>query len=305
MRVFIAGATGVLGRRVVPQLVERGYEVTAVGRTHEKRERLEAWGARPVGLDLFDSAAVLRAVSDAGADAIVNLATAVPPAGFGMLLPWAWREMDRVRRVVSSNLAEAALTTDHALRVVQESFAPIYADGGDEWLDEAADVRPARYNRAALEAEAQAQRLTAAGRTGVVLRFAYMYGPHDPVTDRLVDGMRRGWFPLFGAPDAYGSWIHHDDAAAAVLVALGLPAGVYNVVEDEPSRRREVANAVAEALRVRPPRFMPGWTALLGGSVARTLARSLRISNRRLRETSDWAPRYPTTMEGLKAVIAE
>lgn len=305
MRIFIAGATGVLGRRVVPQLVERGYEVTAVGRTQEKRERLEAWGAHPVELDLFDSAAVLRAVSDAGADAIVNLATAVPPAGFGMLLPWSWREMDRVRRVVSSNLAEAALTTDHVLRVVQESFAPIYADGGDEWLDEAADVRPARYNRAALEAEAQAQRLTAAGRTGVVLRFAYMYGPHDPVTEQLVDGIRRGWFPLFGAPDAYGSWIHHDDAAAAVLAALELPAAVYNVVEDEPSRRREVADAVAEALGVRPPRFMPVWTVLLGGSVARTLGRSLRISNRRLRETSDWAPRFPTTMDGLKAVIAE
>lgn len=289
-----------MGRRVVPTLVEAGHDVSAVGRTAEKRRWLEEVGARAVEVDLFDAAAVRNAVDDA--EVVINLTTAVPPAGIRMMLPWSWREMDRVRRHVSANLVDAAVSAD-VRRVIQESFAPIYADGGDAWLDESAEVRPARYNRSVLDAEAQADRLSREGRVGVVLRFAYMYGPRDPLTEQLLDGVRRGWFPIFGSPDAYGSWIAHDDAAAAVIAALDVPPGIYNVVEDEPMRRRELAEGLAQTLGVKPPRFLPGWVTALGGGVAATLARSLRISNRKLRRASDWAPRYPTTLEGLKAII--
>lgn len=289
-----------MGRRVVPTLVEAGHDVSAVGRTAEKRRWLEEVGARAVEVDLFDAAAVRNAVDDA--EVVINLTTAVPPAGIRMMLPWSWREMDRVRRHVSANLVDAAVSAD-VRRVIQESFAPIYADGGDAWLDESAEVRPARYNRSVLDAEAQADRFSREGRVGVVLRFAYMYGPRDPLTEQLLDGVRRGWFPIFGSPDAYGSWIAHDDAAAAVIAALDVPPGIYNVVEDEPMRRRELAEGLAQTLGVKPPRFLPGWVTALGGGVAATLARSLRISNRKLRRASDWAPRYPTTLEGLKAII--
>lgn len=300
MRIFVAGATGVIGRRVVPELVEAGHDVRAVGRTPEKRRRLEERGARAVEVDMFDAAAVRSAVRDA--EVVINLTTAVPPAGIRMLLPWSWREMDRVRRHISANLVDAALS-GQIRRIIQESFAPIYADGGDAWLDETAEVRPVDYNRSVLEAEDQADRFTRAGRPGVVLRFAYMYGPRDPVTRQLLDGVRRGWFPLFGNPDAYGSWIAHDDAAAAVVAALDVPAGIYNVVEDEPMRRRDLAEGLAQSLGVKSPRFLPDWMTALGGGVAATLARSLRISNRKLREASDWAPRYPTTLEGLRAIV--
>jgi nucleoside-diphosphate-sugar epimerase len=301
MRIFIAGATGVLGRRAVPLLVEAGHEVTAVGRTPEKRRQLERAGARAVEVDLFDAAAVRRVV--AGAEVICNLATAVP-RGFHGFLPWSWRAMDRVRRQVSANVVDAALATGTVQRVIQESFAPIYADGGDAWVDESAVVRPARYNRSTLDAEANADRFTRAGRVGVVLRFGLLYGPGDALTLQIVDAIRRGWFPLFGRPEGYSSWAAHDDAARAVVAALGVPAGIYNVVEDDPLRRRELADGIARLLGAPPPRFLPPWAAHLGGVVGETLARSLRISNRKLKGASGWAPRYATAVDGFEAVVA-
>ena len=257
MRIFLSGASGALGRPAVPLLLEAGHEVTAVGRTPEKRKLLEGLGARAVEVDLFDAAAVARAVR--GADAICNLATAVPPADLRLLLPWSWHEMDRVRRRVSANLVDAALAGETVRRVIQESFAPIYAAAGDAWVDETSLVRPARYNRSALDAEAHTERFTRGGRDGVVLRFGMFCGPGDPATLQLVDAIRRGWFPLFGRPDAYSSWAAHEDAARAVVAALDVPPGIYNVVEDEPMRRRELADGMAALLGVRPPRFLPAW----------------------------------------------
>jgi nucleoside-diphosphate-sugar epimerase len=303
MRVFVSGATGVLGRRAVPLLLEAGHEVTAVGRTPEKRRLLEQLGARAVEVDLFNAAAVRRALE--GAELICNLATAVPPPDLRVFLPWSWREMRRIRRHASANLVDAALAVGTGQRVIQESFAPIYADGGDAWLDESSVVRPARYNRSVLDAEAHADRFTRAGRVGVVLRFGLLYGPGDALALQLVNGVRRGWFPLFGRPDGYSSWAAHDDAASAVVAALGVPAGVYNVAEDEPVRRRDLANGIAQLLGVRPPRFLPRWATHFGGSLGETLARSLRVSNRKLKRVSGWTPRYGTTLEGFEAVIAQ
>lgn len=300
MRIFVAGATGVVGRLAVPLLVAGGHDVTGVGRTEDKRARLQRSGARGIAVDLFDAAAVRRAV--AGHDVVINLATAVPPLSRAML-PVAWRGMDRVRRQVSANLVSAALAGDTIARVVQESFAPIYADGGDRWIDESSPVRPVRYNRSVLDAESSAERMTAAGRSGVVLRFAGFYGPHDPFTQQLLTMVRRGWFPLFGPPDGYFSFVAHADAATAVVAALGVPAGVYNVVEQEPLRRRELANGIAELLGARPPRFVPTWVSRLAGSVGDLLGRSLRIANRRLEAASGWTPAYRTTLDGLRAIV--
>jgi nucleoside-diphosphate-sugar epimerase len=300
-RIFVAGATGVLGRYTLPLLLDAGFEVTGVARTVEKQAWLERLGARSVLLDAFDPGAVRRAVE--GSEVIINLTTAVPKPGPGLLLPWSWRAMDRVRRQVSANLADAALAGGTVRRMIQESFAPIYADGGDAWLDEAAPVRALRYNRSTLDAERQADRLTRAGRAGVVVRFGLLYGPDDESTMQVIESVRRGMFPLPGGPDGYGSWVAHEDAARAVVAALGVPAGTYNVVEDQPMRRGELGAGLARLLSARPPRFLPTWASRLAGSVARTLARSERISNRKLRSASDWAPRYPTTLEGLAAIL--
>jgi len=244
MRIFVTGATGVLGSRAVPLMLEAGHEVFAVGRSAEKRAHLEGQGAR------------------------------------------------------------AVLAGSTGQRVIQESFAPIYADGGDAWLDESSRVQPASYNRTALDAEASAERFTRAGRLGLVLRFGMLYGFGDGFTATLIGGVRRGWFALFGRPDGFCSWAEHEDAARAVVAALGVPAGIYNVVEDEPMRRRELANGLARALSVRPPRLPPRWATPLGGVVGRTIARSPRVSNRKLRGASGWAPKYRTALEGFGAIIA-
>jgi nucleoside-diphosphate-sugar epimerase len=300
MRILLTGATGVIGRRVIPLLVAEGHSVAAVGRSVTKREELERLGARGFELDLFDQRAVNRAV--AGAEVICNLATAVP-RGSRALLPWSWREMSRIRREASANLLNAALQSRRVRLLIQESFAPIYADAGEQWIDETSPVEPARYNRSVLAAEANAARFAQRGGSGVVLRFGLFYGPGDPLTNSLLENIKRGRFPLFGRPDGYTSWVAHDDAATAVIAALNLPSGIYNVVEEEPLRRRDLANGIAELLHVDPPRFLPSWMATVGGSVARTLARSLRISNRKFREASGWIPRYPTPLHGLAAVL--
>src|SRR5262249_23287362 len=133
MRILVTGATGVIGRRVIPLLVQRGHEVTAVARSAEKAERLRRAGATPVVLDLFDRDAVGRAV--AGHEVVINLATHIPSSTTAMFLPGAWRENDRVRREGSAILVDAAIAGG-ATRFVQESFAPIYADSGDRWIDE-------------------------------------------------------------------------------------------------------------------------------------------------------------------------
>src|SRR4051794_26282590 len=167
MRIFVTGATGVTGRRAVPLLIDAGHEVTAVARSPEKAAALERAGARAAQVDLFDAAAMRRAV--AGHDAVINLATAVPPSSRA-LLPGAWKEMGRIRRDASAILVDAALAGG-VQRFVQESFAPIYADNGEGWIDEGSPVKPAAYNRTTLDAERSADRFTRGGGTGVALRF--------------------------------------------------------------------------------------------------------------------------------------
>ena len=301
MRIFVTGATGVVGRRLVPRLLGAGHDVSAVARTQEKHAALERTGARAVTLDLFDRDAARAAV--AGHDVVVNLATHVPSSGVRMFLPGAWREMDRIRREASANLADGALAGG-STRFVQESFAPIYPDSGDRWIDETTRPRPGRYNRSVLDAERAAERFGAGGGVWVVLRFAGFYGPDATHVLEMLPMVRRGWAPLPGRPDAYWSSISHDDAASAVLAALALPSGIYNVTDDEPLRRRDYFDAIADALGVPPPSPMPSWLPTLMGSLGETLSRSLRISNRKLREASAWVPRLPSAREGWRAVVA-
>lgn len=302
MRIFVAGATGVIGTRALPLLVSAGHDVTAVGRTPGKRALLERLGARAVTVDLFDPLAVHRAV--AGHDTIINLATAVPSPVWRGLLPGAWHEMDRVRRQVSANLVEAAIASGTAKRIIQESFAPIYPDSGDRWIDESSPVRPGTFNGSVLDAESNVERFGRAGGPVVVLRFGGLYGPDDPATVQIIDAVRRGWFPLFGRPESWFSFVAFEDAATAVVAALGVPGGIYNVVEHEPLRRRQLAEGLARLLGVKPPRFLPTWVARLAGSLGETLARSQRISNRKLERASGWSPKFPTTLDGLAAVVA-
>jgi nucleoside-diphosphate-sugar epimerase len=285
MKVFVTGATGVVGSPAVRLLVEAGHSVTAAARTAQRAALLRSLGATPVILDLFDPAAVRAAV--AGHDAVCNLATHIPPISRAAL-PGAWNENDRIRREVSRNLVDAALATG-ATRFVQESICFFYRDLGDSWIDEDVALDLPAYARSTADAETQARRFTEAGGTGVVLRFGMFYGPHSEVP------------PLLGR-DGYMSPLHTDDAAAAVVAALRAPAGVYNVADDEPPTRSEYAGVTA-ALGTRTRLVPPGALALLGSRTT-VLTRSQRVSNRRFREATGWAPRYPSVREGWPSVAA-
>ena len=149
MRIFLTGATGVIGRRVLPLLVGLDHSVTAVAHRAQSRSEIELVGAVLVQVDLFARDAIQRAV--AGHDAVINLATHLP-AGLRMFLSGAWAENDRIRRIASANLVDAAIAGG-VTRFIQESFAPAYPDRGDACIDERTPIAPVRYNRSVVDAE--------------------------------------------------------------------------------------------------------------------------------------------------------
>ncbi|HUP88912.1 MAG TPA: NAD(P)-dependent oxidoreductase [Longimicrobiales bacterium] len=272
MKLFITGGSGVIGRRAIPAFEALGHEVIAP-RRHE--------------LDLFDAGAVTAAVR--GCDVVINLATSVPSPPARALLPGAWRSMDRIRRDASRIIADATRGSGSVHTLIQESFAPIYESAGADWITEESPVRAARYNRSTLDAESNA--LTFAGGKAIVLRFALFYGPHDSATEQLLESVRKGRFMMFGDPNNYFTYVHHDDAASAVVAALTADGGIYNVAENEPLRRRDLAEGLARTLGVEPPKFLPRFASKLAGSVGETLSREQRISNAKLR-TTGWTARH-------------
>lgn len=302
MRIFVTGATGVVGRRVIPLLVERGYSVTAIGRSPSKRARLEKQRATAVDVDLFDPRSLRRSLG--GHDAVLNLATHMPSSAMRMLLRWSWRENDRIRREGSAALVDAALAAGVG-RFVQESFAAVYEDGGDRWIDERWPLRPASYNRTVLDAERSAERFGAAGGVGIIVRFSLFYGPDSHALHEMVRTIRRGWSPLPGGRATYVSSISHDDAATAVIAALDAPSGAYNVTDDEPVPRGEWVDSLADALSVPRPKPLPQLVSRFGGSTMRLLARSQRMSNAKLRDITGWSPRWPSVREGWPAIAPQ
>ena len=191
MKVFFAGATGVVGKRAVAGFVAAGHDVTAVARNRAKADYLRLVGAQPVSVDLFDAAAVNAAV--AGHDVVVNMATHIPPLSKAAM-PGAWKENDRIRTEVSRNLADAVIA--HGVgRYIQESITFHYEVDGDAPIDEDRPLRIAAYAKSTLDAEAQAQRVTEAGGVGIVLRFGMFYGPDSNQTVTQVRMLRRRYQP--------------------------------------------------------------------------------------------------------------
>jgi nucleoside-diphosphate-sugar epimerase len=297
MRVFVAGGTGAIGGHAVPALVRAGHEVTALARTPEKAARLSQQGATAVTVSIFDWAALTEAFS--GHQAVVNLATAIPPTS-KFLRTKAWAANDRVRTEGSAVIVEAAIAAGVS-RVLQESVSMLYRDRGSAWIDEdwPTDHYPmARANHAA---EASANRFTAAGGAGVVLRFGWFYGPGARHSEKFLALARRRICVMLGPPATYVSSIHVADGGAAIAAALTVPTGTYNVVDDEPLTKRAYADALAAAAGTRVCLRVPGRLALLLGDRATSLTWSLRVSNTRFCRVSGWAPMYPSAREGWMA----
>ena len=299
VNVFVAGATGVLGRRAVALLVAQGHDVTGIARTDEREALLRRLGAAATRIDIFDIDAVRAAVT--GFDVVCNLATHIPPPR-QMAKNGAWADNDRLRTEASRNLADAA-AGGGAARFIQESIAFLYRSAGDAVIDESSPVDPIANVKTAAVAEANAARVNDAGGAAVILRFAAFYGPDSDSTETMVRLARRR-IALGAGPDAFVSSITTDDAASAVVAALSAPAGIYNVGDDEPVTRREFFACLARALDVHPPFIAPAALSKLGGEKASVLARSQRVSNARLRQATGWAPRYRSVREGWPMVVA-
>lgn len=300
-RVFVAGATGVLGWRAVRALVAAGHDVTGIARSDEKAALLRSLGATPVRVDLFDAGAIRDAV--AGHDVVCNLATHVPPPS-EMARRDAWSEHERIRTEGSRILVDAAIAAGASV-YVQESLAFAYEDGGDRWLDEDAPLMAGGVATAVRAAEEQVARFTAAGGRGIALRFGQFYAPDSTQTIASVRLARRGGSMHVGTPDGYAPLISCDDAASAVVAALDAPAGVYNVVDDEPMTRRELdvvmANAIGASRLVRPPAA----ALRLGGDATGIFRVSHRASNARFKQATGWSPRFPSAREGYRQLARE
>ena len=298
--VFVTGGTGAIGGHAVPALTSAGHQVSALARSRAKAGQLRQQGATPVEVPLFDVKGLTEAF--AGHDVVINLATAIPPMRQFMNTR-AWAASQRVRTEGSAAVVDAALAAGVS-RVVQESVVMLYADGGDTWLDEDAPVERYPMAEGNHAAEAGTRRFTGHGRTGVVLRFGWFYGPGGAHSEQMLALARRHIVMTLGSPDSYQSSIHMADAGAAVTAALEVPAGVYNVVDDQPLTKREYAGALAAAAGVTPWIRGPGRAAMLSGNRLTSLTRSVRAANSRFKAASGWAPGYPSAREGWMATAA-
>lgn len=290
MRILFTGATGVLGNAAIPALVATGHQVDAVARRDADRRRLAAVGASPVAVDLFDPTQI--AVAVAGTDVVFHYATAIPPRK-DYPRREAWSMNDRLRSEATRLLVDAALVAG-VDRLVQQSITFVYADGGDMWLDEDAPIGPVRENlRSALDAEAEVDRFRLGGGTGVTLRHALVYGPR--ASDEYVAALRAGEIVIQGNGANFVSSVHVDDLATSLVAALEAPDGVYNVSDDRPVTAWEYNASLAGLLEVAAPRRMPAGRPVV----------SHRVSNRRFRETTGWAPRRPSVVDGWPTVVSD
>lgn len=296
MRVFVAGATGVLGTAAVRSLVAAGHKVTGIARSGPKRDVLDGAGATPVAADLFDQAALRHAVS--GHDVVVNLATSIPP-GTAAMRAKNWRENDRIRTEASRNLAEAA-AAEGVLRLVQEAISFVYEDGGGEWITERHPVRPNAMTASSITATENAMDFADAYRFAVVLRFGLLYGD-EPATRWQLDRVRKGKAVVMGDPAGYLSPITVQDAAAAVVASLAAPSGVYNV-SGPPLTRAEWAEALGRAAGVGgPARYLSPLAMRLIAKRVEPFLRSQRISSDAFHNATGWRARTAVA-DGLAAL---
>jgi nucleoside-diphosphate-sugar epimerase len=284
-RIFVTGATGVIGRRSVEQMVNEGHSVTAVARSDAKADQLRKLGATPISIDLFDVAALTKAF--AGHDAVVNLATNIP-TGLSAVNPRAWRTNDRLRREASAAIA-AAVAAAGVGRMVQESITFPYVANGSDWISEDHPRTYFSLNQSTVDA-ASATNSVVPGAAGVVLRFGMFMAPESPHMRMVLAVARRGFFAPMGSPDGYISFIHADDAAGAVVAALGVPSGTYNVAEAEPDTRALHRDTLAGVVGRKTLRQIPKLIVKAGGAATESFTRSHRISSELLQGVSSWRP---------------
>ena len=300
MRVFVAGASGAIGTRLVPQLIEAGHQVIGTSTTAAGADRVRKLGAEAAVLDLLDREAVRRAVLGSSPDAIVSEATALRDATFSRNLDRTFEVTNRLRTEGTDALLAAAWE-GNVPRFVSQSFASMrYAREGGlvKTEDDALDPSPPEGAAKTFAAMRYLDETVAAAR-GIVLRYGGFYGADN---DGLIEPVRKRQFPIVGDGGGVFSFVHLDDAAAATVLALqhNGPA-IYNIVDDEPAPVREWLPAMAEALGAKPPRHFPAWLArLVAGEGAVMIGTKGRgASNAKAKRELGWTLHYPTWRRGF------
>jgi nucleoside-diphosphate-sugar epimerase len=310
MKVFVAGASGAIGRPLVPALVAAGHEVTGTTRREERAEEIRAAGARAVVCDVFDLTALEAAVREAEPEVVVNQLTSLPKDFNPRKIDYA--PTNRVREEGGGNLMKAALAVG-ARRYVTQSIAFLYAPEGGWVKDEEArpyDDAPPPFDegeRAMIAHEREV--LGTEGIEGLVLRYGQFYGP-GTYYDRggsIEKQVSKRMVPVMGPGTGMASFIHVDDAAGATVAALdhGAP-GIYNVTDDEPAPAKEWLPVYAEVLGAKAPRRVPTWLArLVGGRMAVEFGVNLRgASNAKAKRELGWRPSRPSWRQGFRDALA-
>ena len=304
MKVFIAGASGVLGRRLTRQLIARGHSVIGLVRSAKAESAVTAAGGEPRHADLFDAESLAKAAE--GCDTVIHAATSIPtkrkPA------PADWAMNDHIRRKGTRCLSEAAAKIG-AKTYLQQSIAWVARPQDDSAFDENSPVIPDPAVQSAIDAEIIAREAGSVdGFTVAILRGGYFYDDESAHTRMIADGLRKRQMPIIGSGEAVWAMIHTDDAASAFVTVAEQPRnGVWHVVDNELVTVRAFLGEFAKRLEAPPPRRVPVWLAkwLAGEQAVAYFTRSTRTSNERLRHDFAWSPRYPTYREGFDQVVDE
>ena len=312
MRIFIAGATGVVGQRLVRLLAQRGHEVVGTTRTPTKADQLRSAGATPVVLDLLDRESVLQAVAQAKPEVIIHEATALGEAFDLRHFDEYFGATNQLRTEGTDHLLAAAQASGVRRLVVQSYAGWPSARTGAAVTTEAdpLDEHPARNAARTLAAIKHVERVTmAAPVEGVVLRYGGLYGPGNGLgRENGRDGetlvlVRKGRFPVVGGGHGIWSFLHIDDAASAtVLAAESAVQGIFNIVDDEPAEVRTWLPYLAETVGGRRPLSLPAWLArpLVGEQGIAMMTRVRGASNAKARAELGWVPRYASWREGFR-----
>jgi nucleoside-diphosphate-sugar epimerase len=306
MKTFVAGATGALGRQLVPLLIDAGHEVVGTTTSAAKIRAVRALGAEPIVLDLLDAEAVGRAVSEAAPDVVLHEATALARV-VGNLRKFdeAFAQTNRLRSEGTDNLLAAAKAVGVEKFVAQSYAGWPYARVGAMVKDEEAPLDPEPVSSA--KASIAAIRHLEAGVVashGIVLRYGGFYGPGTSLsTDgEMTEAIRKRMFPIVGSGAGMGTFIHIEDAARATLAAIerGRP-GIYNIVDDEPAPVSEWLPYLAAALGAKGPRHVPLWLGRLmaGEALATMVTEGRGASNAKAKRELGWRPLYPSWREGF------
>jgi nucleoside-diphosphate-sugar epimerase len=309
MKVFVAGATGAVGKQLVPMLVARGHEVVGMTRSEAKRGQLRDVGAEPVVADALDADAVGRAVGEAEPDVIVHQLTAIPQEIDMRHFEREFALTNRLRTEGTDRLLSAGRAAG-VKRFVAQSNASLYARTGGPVKDEGDpiddDPPPEMREGVAALRHLEAAVLGAGWTEGIVLRYGWFYGPGtsialDPLGSQ-VELLRKRRVPVVGGGTGIWSFVHIEDVATATLAAVeGGPAGVYDIVDDDPAPVSEWVPALAEAVGAKRPWRVPRWIARIAAGEWATVAMTeLRgAANAKAKRELGWELRYPTWRQGF------